>query len=601
MFKCHNILLVFILISFLACEKDTDSLPEDVEFAIKPSDPLTTDVLIFEAGQPGQEKGEVNLFFRWDWDGDAEWDTEFSKVKTITKRFYKPGDFEIIMQYSDGKGNTSSVKKNIKVGQGYSAPKPSFTISPETGNYLQEFIFDASQTRDDEDSLNQLLFRWDFQGDGNWDTPFDTIPVVKKTYNKTGYYSPEVEVKDPSNKIASFKKELEVTNIDHKINIRVTWTPEDISVGDTISFDASGSYYGDGSEMSCLVSWYFPDNPVWTAPSRETNISYVFRREGKNALRCKIILDNSTLENTASFEIFAAKENRPPEPAFEVAIPYGNIHTQFYFDCWGTRDDNLSPTQIMLRWDWNGDGEWDTPFKLEKDFFHQYTEPGIYNFILQAKDDKLATSEVTGQVTVSQYNNETGYFRDSRDGNLYGTVKIGTRWWMAENLRFEIPEKTKSGLEATLCLFEQESWCQSIGQLYHVSSVTNDRFDDREFDVCPNGWKIPLKEDIESLIQNLGGDDYAKELMFGGKSDFNGIYAGYGSFIITGGMIEPFDTVYSFEETYENFYHTSNSIAPDINEARSDIYMIRISRSDGSLWKGYNTARFYMPIRCIKE
>ena len=267
-----------------------------------------------------------------------------------------------------------------------------------------------------------------------------------------------------------------------------------------------------------------------------------------------------------------------------------------------TRDDILTPSQIYLRWDWNSDGQWDTPYTTDKEFFHQYTEPGVYDFKLQARDDKLVTSEISGQVTVSPYNNQTGYFRDSRDGNLYGTVKIGSQWWMAENLRFDIPEKTKSGLEATLCLFEQDNWCESIGKLYHVSSVTNDRFDSREFDVCPHGWKIPLKEDIETLIENLGGDNYAKELMFGGQADFNGVYLGYASYqeLFDANMM-PIDTIYKFEESYQYFYLPSNSIAPDINELRSDIYMIRISRSDGSLWKGYNTTRFYMPIRCIKE
>ena len=592
---------VFILIFFLACEKETDNLPSDIIFEIKPGDPSTTDEITFEIKQDDENNDIAGLFFQWDWDGDSVWDTEFSKVNVFRKRFYSSGEYLVILQYSDGKGSTATVSRSIEIQQGYSAPKPSFTISPETGNYLQEFVFDARATSDDEDSINQLLFRWDFQGDGIWDTGYDSFPVINKTYSKTGSFTPELEVKDPSGKVASFKRELEVTNTDPAIEIKVVWTPEDISVGDTVLFDVSGSYYGTGPEMSYLTSWFFPDNPVWTSPSREKQISHVFRREGKNVIKCKITLDNTFLENTKSIEIFAAEENRPPEPAFELAIPYGNIQTHFYFDCWGTRDDNLSPSQILLRWDWNNDGEWDTPFTLDKVFYHQYTEPGIYDFKLQAKDEKLITAEVEGQVTVSPYNNQTGYFRDSRDGNLYGTVKIGNQWWMAENLRFEIPEKTKSGLEATLCLFEQQDWCESIGQLYHISSVTNDRFDSREFEVCPHGWKIPLKEDIEQLVQTLGGDYYAKELMFGGQSDFNGVYAGYASYLITGGMTEPFDTVYFFEETYESFYLPSNSIAPDINEARSDIYMIRISRSDGSLWKGYNTTRFYMPIRCIKE
>lgn len=589
-------LLIFGCI--ISCDKTSKEFPLDVDFTLAPLDGQTTDTVIFKASY-GSETND--LFYRWDWNADSIWDTEFSSIKTIKKRFLTPGEYSIFLQYADGEGNTRIVSKSTKITQGYSSPKPVIIISPPSGNFTNEFLFDASLTIDDEDSLNQLLFRWDFQGDGFWDTDFDSSTVATKKFSKAGLFNPTLEVKDPSKLIGSTSKKLEVHRTDTLIKVIILWSPEQIAVGDTIVFDVSSSQYNPDPDRDFKTSWLLPNNPVWSEPSYEKQLAHVFKREGKNEVGCKIIMDYSSLENTSFVEIFAAEENLPPVPSFKISIPFGNVNTLFYFDCWASRDDHLPTSQIFLRWDWDNDGNWDTPFSQDKVFYHQYTETGKYGIALQAMDNLQETATIYGQVTVSPYENPTGYFVDHRDHEIYGTVQIGSQWWMAENLRYNIPGKSKSGYETTLCLFEREEWCESVGKLYHVSSITDDRFDDKVDEVCPKGWRIPVKEDWEILIETLGGDGNAKELVFGGSADFNGKFLGYASFYIETEGMRPKDTIYVFHETYESMYYTSSSIAEDINEARTDIYMIKVSRDNGSLWKGYFPSRYYIPVRCIKE
>ena len=66
--------------------------------------------------------------------------------------------------------------------------------------------------------MDQLLFRWDFQGDGHWDTSFDTAKVVTRKFDEAGFYSPKLEVKDPSRLIRSTSKKLTVNRIDSLIS-----------------------------------------------------------------------------------------------------------------------------------------------------------------------------------------------------------------------------------------------------------------------------------------------------------------------------------------------------------------------------------------------
>ena len=81
---------------------------------------------------------------------------------------------------------------------------------------------------------------------------------------------------------------------------------------------------------------------------------------------------------------------------------------------------------------------------------------------------------------------------DHRDGQIYKTVKIGNQVWMAENLNYET--------ENSYCYDDRMSNCLKYGRLYTWSNA---------MEVCPRGWRLPNKEDWETLLKNVGGDKSA--------------------------------------------------------------------------------------------
>lgn len=76
------------------------------------------------------------------------------------------------------------------------APTASFTISPETGTVTSNFSFDASGSTDPEDSSSLLEVRWDFDGDGNYDTSWNVSKIETYTYSEVGTFSVKLAVKD---------------------------------------------------------------------------------------------------------------------------------------------------------------------------------------------------------------------------------------------------------------------------------------------------------------------------------------------------------------------------------------------------------------------
>lgn len=87
-------------------------------------------------------------------------------------------------------------------------------------------------------------------------------------------------------------------------------------------------------------------------------------------------------------------------------------------------------------------------------------------------------------------------FIDERDGQKYRIVQIGNQIWMAENLNFEIDDSFEVCSED----FENEK----CGRFYSEKSVRR---------ACPEGWHLPTREEVEILIEFVGGKKVAGKML----------------------------------------------------------------------------------------
>jgi len=104
-----------------------------------------------------------------------------------------------------------------------------------------------------------------------------------------------------------------------------------------------------------------------------------------------------------------------------------------------------------------------------------------------------------------------GTIKDSRDGKIYKTVKMGTETWLAENLAYIPNEKDgydQNGLyssrpiKGNYWVYDNQKENEQYGFLYDWGYAIN---------VCPTGWHLPTDADWTSLTDSFGGAKVAGE------------------------------------------------------------------------------------------
>ena len=264
-------------------------------------------------------------------------------------------------------------------------------INSETGTFRISFSASDSLGAPVDIDNNQYTeikaLEWDM-GDGNTRSSVDKNEKIEHIYEKEGSYTLKLTVYDENDISYSGKKIIFLADSDQPVP-RLTLTPSEASVGDSVRFDASQSF---ASNKIVDYRWRVGYSPF---SDSDIPISFVGKTAAKKfALPTKgsgydielTVKDSLGKENTITVPNALKIKPEPPKAYFDIeATDAPNV---FYFDATESELDMAYQSAATYTWDW-GDGS-DTEMGLSAK--HLFEQAGKYEVVLIVRDDGNETT-----------------------------------------------------------------------------------------------------------------------------------------------------------------------------------------------------------------
>lgn len=171
----------------------------------------------------------------------------------------------------------------------------------------------------------------------------------------------------------------------------------------------------------------------------------------------------------------------------------------------------------------------------------------------------------------------TATITDKRDGQVYRTVVVGGKTWMAQNLNFVSRN--------SWCYMNVDQNCKKYGRLYSWFAVMNGQNKEKSQGVCMSGWHVPSVDDWTSITNQF---KKSKDLYLGGSSHFDVLMAG----------CRFSNASFDFEQKAATFW-TSTSDSVNTEFATS---FYGYSDQKATPLKAYQSGKSYgLSLRCVKD
>ncbi len=184
-------------------------------------------------------------------------------------------------------------------------PIAAFVVDPATGgNVSTVFTYNASSSIDLEDASSDMQYRWDWNGDGVWDTSWNYSNVSTYQYTSSGTYNVRLEAMDSVGLTDIAIVALQVGGPANTPPVAsFTIVPAGGDVTQMFEFNASGSSDNEDPLAALQVRWDFNNDAVWdTGWLAQKDISHMYSTPGTYTVKLQV-RDSAGLTSTTTLDV----------------------------------------------------------------------------------------------------------------------------------------------------------------------------------------------------------------------------------------------------------------------------------------------------------
>jgi PKD repeat protein len=256
--------------------------------------------------------------------------------------------------------------------------------------------FDASGSSDPQGE--PLEFRWDYDGDGTWDTEYSATATATCTWDDDYAGTVVVEVSDGEN-VVTASTTVTVSNA-APIITSIAGPTGPVSRG--VSVDLTGSFTDVGilDTHTATIDW--GDGTVTAAEVTESggsgtvSGSHAYTASGEHTVTLTVEDDDGGIASATMVIVV----NSPPVAAL-VGPCSGVEGSAITFDASGSSDPDGDPLQY--RWDFDGDGTWDTDYSESPTAEYTWNDDYAGTVVVEVSDGDLVSTALAS-VTVANVN-----------------------------------------------------------------------------------------------------------------------------------------------------------------------------------------------------
>lgn len=390
------------------------------KFSVSPESGTTDTQFVFTAEAQSLSVASsyftAGLEYRWDFDGDGSWDTDFVRDATAYHVFGSAGYKEVWLQVRDENGLTTIERgyyvtgkeddsnRNKQVGrirvESGQKIRAAFTVQPASPEVVTTVVFDA------RDSQFAAEYRWDFDGDGSWDAAWSSNPVANFKFVSPGSYRARLQVRNSTGGTDEFMQQLDVRSATPAA-IQATLTVSNASqaglgegfgvIGDEFLFSAAAVWINSVSYTNLTARFDFEGDGVWDTTFGSLQANHRYSNAGTFPARVEIRTDRgATATATNTIRI---GNNTLPEAKLIASPARATRTTQILLDATGSRD-RQSSSGLTARFDFEGDGVWDTDFSTNLAAQYRYPRVGTFSPRVELADHSGGRSRASTTVEI---------------------------------------------------------------------------------------------------------------------------------------------------------------------------------------------------------